>query len=747
MKRTNAWKSIFQKAKSVNNRGDAPRASPLSCSLFLFRTTLYERRISMLLFQSDYDTHSGIIDTNTKNYSFLRMAGVLQKMNIKNNMFFLYLKHPELQNYDPHNLTDPSMELRLMIVDETKTNPWYFFREVIRMPSAGGDPIRYILNRANLALVWLFLNCVNSFITIPRQTGKSAGIAGIYVWIGYFEYRNTTFGLFAKDNDLVLESIAGFKSIRNGLPQWMINLTPQDTDNKEGISYAALNNTYKTFIAKPELVAAKKQGRGERLACQVWDEFAFYKNNELSYPAATAASDAAQRQVRSLGMPASNIIATTAGRISEPSGAYAYGIKQGCIRFTERLYDLKNNEDLKDVVKQNSVNRMVYIEFSHKQLGFDDEWLAERIIGKPRDLVEMDYLNIWQLGTESSFVPAELLDRMTKSQREPVEFTQTGPLTIKWYIERSILDQEENKRKAYIVGLDTSDNIGKDFTTMVIVDPTDLTVIATCRCNISNFVHIVNCVIEIIKILPNCILIPERNKNGAVLIDILIDYMLKHGENPFRRIYNTFIQDYCDRTPSLSSIDLSDGTNRKRFGFNTSSSADSRDTLYGRVLVTMLNHMASRLFDADLATEIKGLVVRNGRIDHPTGCHDDLCIAMLLCGYFAFFGKNHYMYGIPSDEILKNVSSSGNTLDDGVKERQQALRRRITELNAYIEGCTNSMVKASYERELRMLKSQVDDSIIPSEAVNVEQVRRDDSPSVFSRRPSYSMSTIQNLLF
>ncbi len=700
----------------------------------------------MLLFQSDYDTHSGIIDTSTKNYSFLRMVGVLEKMGIKNNMFFLYLKHPELVNYDPHNLTDPSNELRLIILDETKSNPWYFMREIIRMPSAGGDPIRYILNRANLGFTWLFLNSTNFFGTIPRQTGKSAGVAAIIAWLLYFLYRNTTVGLFAKDTDLVHESIAGVKNIRKGLPDWMLNLTPQDTDNKEGISYDALNNTYKTFVAKPELIAAKKQGRGERLAVEFWDEFAFYKNNEHSFPSATAASDKAQAQVRETGYPACNIITTTAGRISEPAGAFAYGVKQGCVRFTERFYDVENKQALRDLVVQNSLNRMVYVEFSHKQLGYDDEWLADKLIGKPRDIIEMDYLNIWQLGTETSIVPAELLDKLTKSQREPVEFTQTGPLTIKWYVERSIIEQPENKRKAYIVGLDTSDNVGQDFTTMVITDPTDLTIVATCRCNVANFVHVVNCVIEVMKMLPNCVLIPERNKNGAVLIDILIDYMLKQGENPFKRIYNTFIQDFCDRTPSLNNIDLSDGSNRKRFGFNTSSSNDSRNTLYGRVLVTMLGHMASRLFDVDLATEIKGLVVRNGRVDHPAGCHDDLCVAMLLCGYFAFFGKNHYMYGIPSDEILRNVSASGEQVDAEVKERQLAIRRRVGELRALVASCSNSMVKASYERELRMLEAQVDDSILSDDMINVEQVRRNDTP-VVTPRQTMSLSSIKNLLF
>ncbi len=679
----------------------------------------------MLLFDSDYSSHSGIIDLETKNYSFLRMAGVLEQMDIKNKYFFLHLSQPELQGIDPHNLKDPSLELRAKIIVEVKTNGWYFLREIVRMPSAGGDPIMYILNRANLAVAWCFFNSINLFGTFPRQTGKSAGIAALITWLMYYVYKNATIGLFAKDTDLVHESIAGVKSIRKGLPQWMLNLTPQDTDNKEGMSYDALNTTYKTFVAKPELIAAKKQGRGERLGIEYWDEMAFYKNNNLSYPSATAASDKAQAQIRALGLPACNIITTTAGRLSEPSGAYAYSIKQNCVRFVERFYDAKDIIDLKNLIAINSLNKMTYIEYSYKQLGFTDEWLSDKIIDKPRDVVEMDYLNLWQLGTETSIIPAELLAKASSSERDPVDYTQTGHLVVKWYVEKDIiLSNPNNLKKRYVVGLDTSDNVGQDYTTMVILDPTDLTVVATCRCNVANFMHVATCVIDVMEMLPNSIIIPERNKNGAVMVDIIIEYLIKKGEDPFTRIYNTFIQDYNENTPDFANVDLSNGTNRKRFGFNTTSAADSRDTLFSRVLIMMLGYMASRVFDSDLIAEIKGLIVRNGRIDHAPGCHDDLCIAMLLAGYFIFFGKNHYMYGIPRDEILRNVSAVGDQVDAEQKIRQLAIRKRIVDLKQLMVSCTNEMVKSSYERELRSLESQVDASMFTGDVLNVEQIRR-----------------------
>lgn len=675
------------------------------------------------LFDSDLSQCGGIIDTETQNPHFLRMVRVLEKMGIKNRYFFLHLTQPELQGIDPHNMSDSSSELKMRIMYEVKVNPWYFLREVIRVPSAGGDPIRYILNRANLAMNWLFFNSIDFFQVQPRQTGKTMGVASINDWSINFGYRNTTIGLFAKDTDLVHENVAQIKAITEGLPKWMVRKSPDDTDNKEGLSYAALNNTYKTFVARPDPISAKKMGRGERLAIIHFDEFAFFKHNDLSYAGVISASDRAQAQVRESGLPACNILTTTAGRLSDPAGAYAYSIKQGCIRFNEKFYDFANHDELVKTVRA-SESHMVYTEFSYKQLGFNDEWLADKMVNKTTEQVEMDYLNHWLAGTGQSIVPQAIIDRIVASERDPVEFTQSGQLIINWYVEKKIIDQKENKRKNYLLGLDTSDNIGRDNTTIVAVDPEDLTVVCTCKCNIANFVHVVNCIIDLmVNIFPNSIIIPERNKNGAVLIDILIEVFQKKGINPFYRIYNTFIQDYNESTPSLDKIDLSDGTNRRRFGFNTSASADSRDTLYGRVLINMLNHMASRLFDRDLADEIKSLTVRNGRIDHPVGCHDDLCIALLLCGFFAFYGRNHYMYGIPQGEVLKSAAADGRTIDPEEKVRQLAIRNRIGTLKGLLMNTKNSMVKASYERELRILESQVDDGILAENIVSVNQMQ------------------------
>ena len=117
----------------------------------------------MILYSSDYITQPYYIQ-NTTNKSFLRMHTLLKKMGIKNNAFFLACTQKELLNVDPHNPKEITPEIAARIAYECKVNPWYYFREVVRMPSQGGDSVPFILNRANLALIWTFLNGTNIYL-------------------------------------------------------------------------------------------------------------------------------------------------------------------------------------------------------------------------------------------------------------------------------------------------------------------------------------------------------------------------------------------------------------------------------------------------------------------------------------------------------------------------------------------------------------------------------------------------------
>lgn len=675
----------------------------------------------MLLFESDYSTAGGCLQTNTKNTSFVRMVFLLERMGVKNNKFFLHLTQPELANYDPHNLTDPSVELRARIAYECKVNGWYYLREVIRITSPGSDPISFLLNRANLALSWCFFNSVNSFLTMPRQKGKSIGTIALDSWAFYFGYKNAVIGMFAKDEKLTRENVKRMKDMKVGLPPYLIISSRKDTDNTEELSYSALNNKYKTYVAQADRLAAEKQARGDTMPLQHWDEIAYYKNNDKSYPAASATMDTASQLARAAGLPTCKVLTTTAGMLSNPAGAFAYKLKSHAVRFRETFYDFNDIEDLENHIRLESTNFMTYLEYSYKQLGETDEWLRRVTADKTEVEIATDYLNQWQVGTGSSIVPTSLLNRMNDSVIEPLEYSQYGTLTVSWYVMKSVILSDENKFRNYLIGCDTSDNVGEDFTTLCILDPIDLGVVATCRVNTASFTHVCQCIMDLLDQLPGSIFIPERNKNGAVLVDILINKMMTNNVDPFKRIYNTFIQDWSSASKPLDEIDLRNGINVKHFGYTTSPT--SRNELYGRVLINMLNIMSSRVYDYNLCEEIKALSVRDGRIDHIIGQHDDLTMAMMLAGWFALYGKNHGMYGIPRDTILTGVMNNGDAIDPETKKRHIKMAHRIGDLKAMLLVERNSTRKACYERELKTLEELFDPAVVAEDPVSMSAIQ------------------------
>ena len=313
----------------------------------------------MILFQRDFIEQGAIVDYDTKNASFIKMAMVLKDLGIKNNKFMLALYNPKLKGVDPYD-PDLDSETQLMIAKEIKINPWYYLREVVRVPSQGateGSP--FILDRANLAFFWVYFNSIDIFETIPRQIGKTIAAMVLTSWVLFFAGQATNIGLFARGAALQVENVKRLKDIRDVLPHYLIRQSVNDTNNKEGITYSALNNAYKTFTAQSEVQSAIDQGRGQSLAITHWDEFAFYKMNWLSFPAATATTDTAAAQLKATGVPVCNIITTTAGRLDEKRGKYAFKIRSQCLQFTEHLFDLKNHDELEDLLIKNSENQMI----------------------------------------------------------------------------------------------------------------------------------------------------------------------------------------------------------------------------------------------------------------------------------------------------------------------------------------------------------------------------------------------------
>jgi hypothetical protein len=582
----------------------------------------------VILFQNDWATENANIHYDTNNKSFIRAAMVLKRLGIQNYQWPLALYQSELAKYDPHNLKDNSEELRLKIGLECKVNSMYFFREVLRLPSAGGDPIPVNANRGILAMFWCFFNNISYVSIQPRQSGKTIGACAIITWVMYIGGHNIEMSLYTKDSDLVQANVGRIKTMRESLPKYLLFKQPTDTDNKEGLSYSKFENKYLTNIAKPSRQDADNLARGMTSPVLHIDEPGYCTNIDISYPIMMLSTITAIANARAQGQPHSNILTTTAAPIDTKRGKFTFDLVNKAMPFTENLYDLRNNAELKQLVRTNSKNGIINGTFSYQMLGKSREWYEEacRISEAPKDVNDRELLNMWTSGSESSLLDAEIIRIINANRHEPEHTEIISDYVVKWYIPESVRASNQFKQRRSILGMDSSENIGEDFTTLVLIDVTDMSVICTFRCNESNTIKLGMFIAEFLMMYPGVTFIPERNSTGGAIIDVITLVFQKHHINPFRRIYNEIVQRRDDPQMgriSLDDPDVIDTTIKKYLGFRTT--AKTRPFLYKNTLKKAVALNAVRIHDVTLISELSALAVVNGRIDHAENGHDDMC--------------------------------------------------------------------------------------------------------------------------
>lgn len=705
----------------------------------------------MILYEEDFYKQGAVIHTNTKNASWLKMYYLLKKLGIKNNKFFLALLNPKLMEIDPY-AENLSIEEIQMVATECLYNPWYYFREIIKIPQQGGQPIPFRLDRATLALLWVVFNDIDAFITVPRQICKtmtSLAIVSYFLYIGGY---NINISMLAKDRKLIRENTSRLKSIKETFPRYMIRETKDDTDNKEGISYEIRKNRFLTYVARMDVYGADNLGRGMSTPIQIWDEFGYFKNNHVSYPAAVSATNAAVDSARAAGMPAFNILATTAAMLDTEEGEYAFNILSSAMRFTEKLYDCKHKNELLSILEKNSVRKMLYITYSYLQLGKTHEWLREKTIraNSSQDQIDTDYLNIWKHGTANSVLDVETLKIVKDSVIEPVIPEIQDGYVVRWYVNNEKLIDPSFAHKPFIIGMDCSENIGRDFTCFLIMDPSDMSVVATCKCNEANLIKLGRYIVRLLMKFDRAVFIPERNSTGVTILDTIFEEFERLSISPYRRIYNTVVQNR-DLDDKMKEINLGEtvisGRARSYFGFRTQGGmyVNTRDLLYRQVLKKMIAICATKIHDADVADELSHLEMRNGRIDHKATGHDDTVISLMLCGFFIFHANNIHFYGLSPEELLNKITTTVDGVSEIERQHQMDLRKKIQYMDGIIKNTTSEYIRNMYRTQMNELLEQLDDSSIPVDETSKE-VMKHQQEEIDVNKPKINLENFRQFL-
>lgn len=692
----------------------------------------------MILFKHDwYRFPSAVVHHQTSNVSFLRMAEIYKRMGVENYAFHLALHQPHLIGVNPH-ADDLPMEIKLDIGTECRYNPWYFFREVVRVPpQASQYPGQLRANRGNLALWWLFLNHIDSALIQPRQTGKSLSTDALMDWLLFIAAVNTRVNMLTKDEALRQANVDRLKNLRNYLPNYLVNVSAKDSDNKQEVTCVAYNNKYSTAVAQSSPSAAANVGRGLTAPIAHVDEGPFITHVDETIPAMLSAGNAARDEAEECGAPFGNIFTTTAGKKDSKSGRYMYDLIHGGMPWTERLLDCNDAKELRAIVEKNSGDNkpIVNCTFSHRQLGYTDEWLKKKMSESNSfgEAADRDYFNVWTAGGLSSPLSTELNELVRGSQKEPLHTEISKDYYIlRWYIPKDEIAERMTSGK-FIMGMDTSEAIGRDSISMVIKDVTDLSVVASATVNETNLIRFSAYVADLMIKYENIILIPERRSTGQTLIDTLLVRLPAAGIDPFKRIYNIVVDESHEYKDEYKQIQMDLARRppyfydkmKKYFGFTTAGSGKfSRGMLYSDVLQFAAKMGGAVVNDKTLIDEIVGLVVKNGRIDHSQGNHDDMVIAWLLGVWFLSSSKNLKYYGI--EEALtrtkeyrgKGVIANLDPYEEMQQQQQNGIKKEIEQLLEDLRKSQDDIIAMQIENRIKTLDSRLSEQYAESSSID-----------------------------
>jgi hypothetical protein len=258
--------------------------------------------------------------------------------------------------------------------------------------------------------------------------------------------------------------------------------------------------------------------------------------------------------------------------------------------------------------------------------------------------------------------------------------------------------------KNYIIGMDIATGLKKDFSTMVVIDPVTLNVIATFGNNnikIPSLVELVELVCELI--FPNAYLAIERSSVTLGFIDTL----LKNPKMKPKILYTYSSDDtkeaekvHKDRKRVSSSLKNSKAKT-KVYGVPITTSTRSQMV---EMLLSTAEHNKPYLAYECILNDLKGLEVnRDGKIEHSPNTHDDYLFGWLYAVYalrnFPSIAKLFTNTGsianrIHSINTMSRTTTQSNSAEDFLKSRPDLIinpdQKPIHEVKPAVENINSS---------------------------------------------------------
>ena len=326
--------------------------------------------------------------------------------------------------------------------------------------------------------------------------------------------------------------------------------------------------------------------------------------------------------------------------------------------FTEHMYDMTDKE-VKEYMSIHSKNGVCYIEFMYQQIGMGKEYFDMMCQKLEQDKIKIKREILLQRirGTSKSPFDVEDLDIINDNRRPPI---QEDILMKKFVLN---IYRKLNKNIPYIVGIDCAggSGVGSDNTAIAIVDPSDLTTIATLVTPYLDAVESAKIIVELTtKYVPRAMLCIERNNLGKAIIAILVRTPI--AGNIYFDATKVLGDDGMDKYNSKGYLEV-EAEKRRFWGVLTD--AKSRDIMMGEILTYQVKHYKERFIARELIDDLNNLIVKsNGRIEAAPKQHDDVVMAYNIAMYVYTHGTKISNWGIVKgmkyDSIYKEKEKNGS---------------------------------------------------------------------------------------
>lgn len=634
---------------------------------------------------------------STMNKSFLEMHKYLEDSGIQNNKFMLALLDPDLASIDPY---DPNLsrQMKTKVLRECLYNPWYFFREIVRIPDSGqASGVKFELSRGNLALLFCLMMNLNSFLELPRQCGKTISSLCWYLYLFNFGTANAEMSFLNKKLDDSKLNLQRLREIRDLLPSYLKMdqaFAPDGSrvkgkNNVETLQHPVNSNKVRTVPSARNKVAAASLMRGRTTPIIYIDEYGFIPYNSIIYTNMVPAFNTASQNAKRNGSPYGMLITTTPGMLTTDEGVEAFTLKESATPFSERWYDL-TKEQIYDIVGSNTNSNFVYIKYTYPQLGKSEEWFRNICIlmRKDWDGIRREVLLEWSNSTENSPFRAEDLDTIKGLLRQPIN---TVLLLNKYELK---IYEKMNLKYPSLIGVDVSGGYQRDSSAITVVDSFSTRVTAELNSNFISTPELARIIYEIVsKWLPNAVVNIERNGGfGASVIAKLLTTSIR--KNLFYTIKDKIIEE------RVTGSAIHKRTQKTKVYGSDSTKAEREQLM--EILRERVEYHKDKIISPTIYEELCGLEIkRNGKIEHSSNTHDDQIFSWLWALYIYYCGGDLMNNWGISRRVLKTDAD----LEEAVMDIQEDSRDLVDEIdvldndevNEQIETLNNAPGKMLYE--------------------------------------------------